>query len=268
MENSYKSHLDIFFNRILDLRHSVSRINTVLKRDTELITEKDIKFISGSALIISDWTGPTDNGWEINFHTGATRTTIKENYSVEVNRIISSECCLAYAQAFEALEKYLKDCVYYKLKNDTFFMEVIKCEGSITREMIPGGDQLFKWITKACGTSFKESSLKNNKNIRFKQFWSVLSEVRHAVTHSNSNVKISKINKSAYHFTVFEHLFNYAIIDDKTYHVELDYKRLERVIKYVAEFGYQIYKCFSLNDVTDLNDLSVQEITSKSSKLI
>ncbi|MCP2042222.1 hypothetical protein [Pontibacter sp. HSC-36F09] len=229
----------------------------VIKRDAELITDKDIKFISGSALIISDWTEPTDNGWEINFHTGVTRTTLKENYGVEINRIISSECCLAYAQAFEALEKYLKDCAYYKLKNDISFMEMIKCEESIAREMMPGGDQLFKWITKACGTSFQESSRKNNKNIKFKQFWSVLSEVRHAITHSSSNVKISKIKKSSYHFAVFEHLFSYTVIDDKTYHVELDYKRLERVIKYVAEFGYQIYKCFSLNKVLESDNLAV-----------
>ncbi|MDO6389677.1 hypothetical protein Q4E40_06035 [Pontibacter sp. BT731] len=264
MENDYKYYLDVFFNRILDLRHSASRINTVLKRDVELVTSKDIKFISGSALIISDWTEPTESGWEINFHTGVAKTTIKEDYGVEVNRIISSECCLAYAQAFEALEKYLKDCVYRKMKDDTLLVEMIKCEENITRERIPGGDQLFKWLTKACGAKFKESSLKNNKNIKFKQFWSVISEVRHAITHSSSKVRITKIKKSDYHLAVFKHLFNYTVVDDKFYHVELDYKRLDRVIKYIAEFGYQIHKCFSLNEPTESDNLSVQENTLKS----
>lgn len=247
-QNPYKTHLDLLFNRVIDLRHTVSRINIVLKNDVKLVSNKEIKVISGSALIISDWTGPTDEGWEINFHTGARRATLKENYNIEVKRIISNECCLAYAQAFEALEKYLKNCVFQKLQNNVEFRKTIGYDEKIARGRMPGGDELFKLVKKACGEYYQKFTHENNKNVKFKQFWTIISEVRHAITHSDCNISMSRISKSSYHFAAFEHLFNYSVIDDKTLHIELDYKGLERALKYIAEFSYQIYKCLSICD--------------------
>jgi hypothetical protein len=38
----------------------------------------------------------------------------------------SREFCLMYCQSYESLEKFLKDCVFYKAKNDLRFSEEIK----------------------------------------------------------------------------------------------------------------------------------------------
>ncbi|MER2996034.1 hypothetical protein [Pontibacter populi] len=249
MKSNHKEYLDAFYYRIIDIRHTASRINSVLNADVERLLKSDVEFISGSALVISDWTGPTDNGWEINFHTGVSMTTINQDYRAEVDKIISTKCCLSYAQAFEALERFFKDCVYISLLKDSNHKEKLGYDKDFTRNCIPGGENLFKLLKKIYGERLKESSQNNNKNIRFKEFWSVLSEVRHAIVHSSSYIKAEKVNKTKYHLAVFNHLYNYTICNDTNWLVVLDYKKLDRLLKYVAEFGYQIFKIHDLNEV-------------------
>ncbi|SFN69616.1 hypothetical protein [Salegentibacter flavus] len=236
MKNPYENPLIQLFQKIVELRHSSNRINSVLRKDVEKYTKEEASFFSGSSLIISDWTGNTDNGWELNFHTGVSIKTEKENYAKEVDKIVSRECCLAFAQSFEALETFLKDCVY-----QNFLIHI----SPIEREEIQGGDNLFKLVKKACGENFIKSSKTNNKNLHFKQFWSTVSESRHAIVHSSCRIKIKKIKKSADHFATFEYLFDYEKLEDETLLIKLDYKQLDKVQKHLSEFAYQVYKILS-----------------------
>src|SRR5680860_732434 len=158
MENNYKEKIITLFERIIELRHSSNRINLVLTKDAQKFTVDNARFFSGSKLIISDWTGPTDNGWEINFNTGIRKETFKEDYSREVESIISRECCLSFSQAFEALESFFKDCIFFKShRSEKFDFE--------SRDEINGGDKLFRLIKKACSPQYNEFSKNNNKNI-------------------------------------------------------------------------------------------------------
>jgi hypothetical protein len=236
MKNPYKEHLNHLFRRIIELRHSSNRINLVLQKDVEKYTAEGARFFSGSSLIISDWTGKTDNGWELNFHTGVSKRTEKENYSKEVSTILSTEFCLAFAQSFEALETFFKDIIC---------QTVILEKTTIERDKVPGGEHLFKLIKKACGEEFKRNSNRNNKNLRFKQFWSIISESRHAVVHSSCRINVNKVKKSADHFATFEYLFDYIKLEDEILIIRLNYRQLDKVLKHIAEFAYQVYKILS-----------------------
>jgi hypothetical protein len=236
MKNPYTEPLNHLFQRIIELRHSSNRINSVLQKDVEKYTAEGASFFSGSALIISDWTGKTDNGWELNFHTGISKRTEKENYAKEVNNILSTEFCLAFAQSFEALETFFKDIAY---------QNAVVEKNAIERDKLPSGENLFKLIKKACGENFNESSSRNNKNLLFKQFWSTISESRHAIVHSSCRIKEKKINKSAEHLATFEYLFNYEELEDEFLIIRLNYRQLDKVLKHVSEFAYQVYKIIS-----------------------
>jgi len=239
MKNPFKEHIIELFKRIIELRHHSNRINLVLKKDAEKYTKEGAQFYSGSSLIISDWTGPTDNGWEINFHTGISKFTEKEDYSNEIEKIISRECCLAFAQSFEALEKFLKDCAF----------EIMKKDGNDPiREKIYGGDQIYKYIRKSCGEEFLNFSKENNKNIHFKEFWTTISETRHAIVHSSCRLKNDKVSKSRDHFATFEYLFDYEKLGDDKLLIKLSYRQLDKILKHVAEFAYQIFKLISLRE--------------------
>ena len=111
MANPYKEYLNKFFQSLLYYRHINDRINKVFKKEIEIYREDEAIIHFASALVISDWIGPTDNGWEINFATGIFAETEKDNYETEIERIFSRQLCLLYAQSFEAFEKYVKDCL-------------------------------------------------------------------------------------------------------------------------------------------------------------
>ena len=95
------------------MRHTVSHIKYVLNSSIKNFENvENIDFINASALAITDWTGPTDRGWDLVNHTGIRKITYKDKYKQEVENIISQECCYAFAQSFEALERFVKDCVF------------------------------------------------------------------------------------------------------------------------------------------------------------
>ena len=256
MTNQYKPYLDSFFSELLELRHSTNRLEKVLKKDVEIYTEKGAQFHSGSALIISDWTGITDNGWDLNFHTGIFKETTKESYEREINQILSRECCLMYAQSFEFLEKYIKNCLFnLQMRDNELKNYIINLQGKnkpqVTREQFLGGEKLFKTLKKAGGLTFQKYSKQNNKNIEFKELWTILSETRHSITHSSSIIRKDKLNKSEHHLNIFNFLFNSSKFDNDNLLLELDYKKLDRLIKKLSEFAFQILKILSKEENTE-----------------
>jgi hypothetical protein len=253
MNNPYKAYLDDFFSTLLEYRHSTDRLNRVLKKDIEIYSKEEAQFFSSSALVISDWSGPTDKGWEMNFHTGVFKNTLKNNYEQEIQNLISRECCLMYAQSFEALEKYVKDCLFDKAGRDEELKKYIislrnKQPFKFERGSMPGGDNLYRILKKTGGKTFTKYSKENNLNVKFSELWTVLSEARHSITHSRSIIGISKLNRSNHHTEIFDFLFNCSLIDNDSLLIQLDYYKLDRLIKRLSEFAYQILKILSIED--------------------
>lgn len=251
MTNTYKKYLEEFFEKLLYYRHISGRINRVYQKDIKQYNSDKAIMHFASALIISDWTGPTDNGWEINFHTGVFTETTKENYKSEIEKISSRQLCFLYAQSFESFERFLKDCLFDRLGRDDAIREYAisllpkNSHPSITRAKMPGGNSLFKVLKKAGGKSFKDFTSKNNLHIKFKELWTILSEVRHSVTHKESLIGLELINKSDHHSEIFSYLFNSKKVSDDLLLIDLDYNKFEKLIKRFSEFAFQIFKLLS-----------------------
>ncbi|MBI5915641.1 MAG: hypothetical protein HY842_09710 [Bacteroidetes bacterium] len=254
MTNSYKKHLDHFFEKLLYYRHISGRINKVVQKDVKVYSDEGaiIHFIS--ALVISDWTGPTDKGWEMNFHTGIVTETTKDNYESEMRKIYSRQLCLLYAQSFEAFERFVKDCLFNRIGRDDAVREYTisllpkNQQSSITREKMPGGGNLFKVLKKAGGETFKNFTSKNNLNIKFSELWTILSEVRHSITHKESLIESGLIKKTKHHTEIFKFLFNSKDVPTDLLSIELDFEKFERLIKRFSEFAYQIFKILSIEE--------------------
>lgn len=254
MTNSYRKSLDQFFEKLLYYRHISGRINKVFQKEIKEYSSDKAIIHFASALVISDWTGPTENGWEINSHSGITRETTKDNYELEIEKIHSRQLCLLYAQSFESFERFLKNCLFDRLGRDDNIREYVitllpkNQRSSITRAKMPGGDNLFKILKKAGGESFKDFTSKNNLNIKFKELWTILSEVRHAITHNESMIKLKLINKSGHHSDIFNYLFNSKSLSDDLLLIKLDYVKFEKLIKRFSEFAFQIFKLLSIEE--------------------
>ncbi len=261
MINTYKKHLYYFFEKLLYYRHINGRIDKVFQKDIKVYSSEEaiIEFIS--ALVISDWTGPTDNGWEINFPTCHITETNKENYETEIRKFLSKQLCLLYAQSFESFERYLKNCLFERIvRDDTIKAYAISLyskkrrPSSITRENMLRGDGLFKVLKKAGGKSFNKFSSNNNLNIKFKELWTILSEVRHSITHRESLIEKKKVNKSSHHFGIFNYLFNSKNISDDLILIELTYGKFDNLIKRFSEFAFQIFKLLSIEENLEWKD--------------
>ena len=252
MNNEYKKFLDEYFLTLLDFTHTSRRLNEVLTLDFKKYCQVGATYDSNSALIISDWTGETENGWVLPFHSGLFRNTTKENYQNEMISVLSREFCFLYSQAYESLEKFFKDCVFYKAKNNLLFSEqikkIFKIDGELTRENIKGGEILYKAIKKIGKETLQTLSKENNTRIKFGELLKILSEVRHSIIHSKSVINKSKIHVTHYHVKIFEFLFSHSDIGSEKLIIQLDFKRFEYLLKKLAEFAFQIFKAISIEE--------------------
>jgi hypothetical protein len=253
MNNPYHAYLSLYFETLLYYRHISSRVNTILKNDIETYTNNEALIHLASALVISDWTTPDDNGWEINFHTGIHRETPKLKYKLEIEKIISKQLLLLYAQSFESFERFLKDSLFQKSLThpslESYLRNKVKKKNiKWSREQMPSGLDLYMAIRFATNNLINEFSKKNNLGINYKIAWSVFSEVRHVITHAESKIKKSKIQKSDEHCKIFKSFFNYIEISEEEVLIIIDYKKFDTLIKRFSEYGFQFYKIFSLSE--------------------
>lgn len=248
MTNPYKKHLDNFFETVTDFKHTSNRLNKVLLKDVEKYTAEGARYFSGTSLVIGDWSGPTDNGWKLNFHTGIQKSTIKENYSNEIEKVLSREFGLAYSQCYEAFETLLKDLVNVKILSNQNFRESLPANKDYSRERLRGGDDIFKLVKKAGGKRFKNYSNQNNNNFKFSETFKIFSEIRHAITHSQGVFSPSKIPHDKYYQSLFEHLLPLNKLDEDSIQLKFDFKTLDRLLIYLSEFGYQVFKILSEED--------------------
>jgi hypothetical protein len=251
MKNPYDQALNVFFDRIASLRYNAFRLNNQLAASLNNHEGSDEDaFISGSALIISDITGPTDNGYTINFHTGHSKFTLAKGYKEEVAKLISIECCYSFAQAFEALEGFIKDVVHLKADIDPDFFELISHDKLPynNRKVYPGGEKLLKLLKASIKDEFGHFSRNNNYNLRFTEFLCTISDVRHAVIHSRSVVEKKLVFKSDIYRDIFNHFFSYKECDIDKIEVRLDLDSFNKLTKSISEFAFQAYKMLSVKD--------------------
>lgn len=245
MTNPFRNHLNLYFESITDFKHTANRLNKVLLKDVETYTADGARYFSGTALVISDWSGPTYRGWKKKFHTGILKSTIKEHYASEINSVLSREFGLAFAQGFEALERFLKNIVREKGKIDPAFKELMSDKKYSTGDSLKGGYAIFDLIKIAGGSRFKEYSSSNNHNFKFKEVFTIFSEARHSITHSMGQLNAGKIPSTKYYKLLFEQMFPLNKLTGDKVSLALDYNSLDRLLNYLAEFGFQIFKIFS-----------------------
>ncbi|MGV8994033.1 MAG: hypothetical protein ACOH1O_08020 [Flavobacterium sp.] len=253
--NEYKVFLENYFSTLLEILHTTRRLNKLILLDIKKYSETYAEFFSDSALVLRDWSSDDTSKLIQPSFSDTLKSTSKENYKGQMTSVLSREFCLMYSQSYEALERFLKDCVFYKLSGDIYYSAVISklyIDGEeITRENMKGGGALYYAIKKIGNKTLQKLSAKNNSNIKFKELFEIISNVRHSVTHSNSIILKSKINKSEYHFQIFDLLFSHLVIDEKNIKIQLDFEKFEKLIKIMNEFAFQIFKAISIEEKLD-----------------
>ncbi|ANH80914.1 hypothetical protein A8C56_07900 [Niabella ginsenosidivorans] len=172
--------------------------------------------------------------------------------------MLSIEFGLAYSQCYKALETLLKDLIHLKIESDKTFKCLWLDDKEYSREHLKGGEEIFKLVKKAGGDRFKKYSKENAPNFRFKEMFKVFSEVRHSIIHSKGVFKTSRLPGNEYYKMLFEFLLPLNKFEGEFIPLKFEYKVVDRILMYLAEFGYQIFKILSEEDNYEWNYKKLQ----------
>lgn len=243
MENVLKSHLDKYYDSLIEYKHIASRTNAVLFKDLERYISEDSILHLTSALILKDWSGETDNGWSYSYPTDSVIYTTKENYTTFINDLISKQFCLMYVQSFEGLERLLKNLLFelsfvdIKLKSAIEYK--LKKNQKFSRNNMPSGDILLEILDELL-----DLFLYGKENIQFdlKTSFFILSKTRNSIVHNNYTSSKSQIFCSVDKKNLFVDLFMYEETDDKNIKIKLDIICFRKLIDFICEFSFQVFK--------------------------
>jgi len=239
--------LENYLIRLLELRHMSYQIDLLLRESLDNVKSfKDVNIVSASQFILSDWTIQPEKGWTVNRPSGISKKVYHKDYESEVQRIVSSQCCYSFAQGFEALESFCKNLIVLKAEHNLEYRTSTEKKRSkkLDRNSLSSQD-LFDLVKVAGGKAFIEYSRKNFAKIRFKEFWTVISDSRHAITHSNSFVKQHKVFKTSYYEVLYRYLFHLKEGEDDKIELRLDYHKYSHNNKIMGEFAFLVFKSFS-----------------------
>ncbi|MFD3000418.1 hypothetical protein ACFS7Z_08615 [Pontibacter toksunensis] len=264
MANPLKAELDIFLHNISLTNLMFYQTSTHLKNQKESLLKQfeghePEKGIMGTSLVIGDLTGPTDKGFKIYYHTGKVDKVKVKDIEESVEKLISREGMRSTANCYEILESFLFDITASYLYNnpeeqskaakiasqecsslEEYKEKVRKYRGQNNAEIIK--------LLRHLSVKLNESEKPRRHNIS--EWYQVISHVRHAVVHS-----LFKMNKNRARFTdfqkeLFEHYFTFDE-DSHSYNLRMTKKESERQIILVAEYGFHIFKCLSLEKQYD-----------------
>lgn len=254
--NPYSSPLSEFYENVARYQllsfHFKNQITDTFDKFSEIIPGGPLT-VSGLALIIRDWSEVIPDGWARNYHTGTWASITRDRYAEISNEMLSSIFLHSFAQAYELLTRYMKDLVMIKGTSDPSILEYTRkgTQQTHTRSTLPSGIELYEILAKPLG-------LKPNSTVKYvtlpanlKDLWTVISEVRHAITHSQGLIRPSKVHLSGGHSYLFNTLFPKSASGEDSIQIFLDYDDLAKAIKTIGEFAFQLYKAASISEGLD-----------------
>jgi len=195
------------------LFHLESQLNSFRELLMHQLEESDIDLAhmaAGSALVIRDLTEWPEDGWTLFYPTGSF-VSLGEEYLQVINVLLSRESAWAISQGYEAFETFLKDVTAtYLWKHPEYAdsKELVRQFSRLEKSKLERNDveywkkfvrlayrdhvDLLKYLRRLA-PELSEAEQRNNRVIDLSAWFAVLSEVRHATTHSNLLIKPARM---------------------------------------------------------------------------
>lgn len=92
---------------------------------------------------------------------------------------------------------------------------------------------------------FSKSEIENTTKINLKDWYFVLSNVRHSIVHSLFILNLNKVNFNQSQVEIFNHYFQHRITKGKA-ELDLNFESANQQIMMIAEYGFLIFKCLCI----------------------
>jgi len=244
-----------------------------LYRDSISKSSFDVSIIfSGTSLVIRDLTEWPDDGWARYYPSGKFSSKGEEYFEL-IRVLLAREAAWTVSQAYEAFEKYLKDITATLLLNNQYIAEtyqVKKFELDKRSHNLKKSDIYFwrayldyhyktnsdklKFLRKIC-PDISNSETQNNRVINLTDWFAVVEELRHSITHSNSIIKTDRMkNWSKNKREILKKHFP-GNNTKEGYQLFITDKNATSCLKLFSEYSFQIYKFLSISRSYDWNIL-------------
>lgn len=275
-ENLLEKPLNDFFEKVTNLMGALLLANTCFSnyskenyenlKKFEKRNKKTIDYVHLSRLCVTDLSGENDNGWEINYLLEPVYMVPLDEYKEIIGNLLKRESAFTIAQGYEFFETFLKDIIAYTFHTipeawENYIKKNIKKNmgndlngwkdkirknkifGDIKREK--NNKHLFECL-RGISSKISDAESKNNKSLCLEDWYEVYSEVRHAVTHSGSEIEKSIIEKwPPERKSILEKYFPCKETDN-SFKLNIEVDGANRILTLLCEYAFLIFKNISI----------------------
>lgn len=269
MNNPLLTNLNECLNQLVMYKGTLHYIETELNKNRTRVldsyTDEQISSLfSGHRLAITDLSEFPDDGWRKYYAAPGLFVISGEDYLNYVDAVLERESSWTIFQGYEIFELFLKNTIAIFLLNNKNSIDPDKMQRFISKK----GDgyepkniddykeflnysyrdknnrKLIKLIS-SISSEFSIILTDNNRSIEIVEWYEMLSEVRHAITHMNFTLKSTTV--SNYSEIQKTYLYEFFPVEKTKngFRLRLNRKHAERIISMLAEYAFTIFKCLS-----------------------
>lgn len=217
---------------------------------------------AGTALVIRDVTEWPVDGWARYYPSGKFMSIGKEFFQVS-DQLIGRAALQTISQAYEAFETFIKDLVAYylhkhqdraqpeKIKKLHRKVEKKSCDPKdldywqrFVRLAYRNNEDLFGYL-RILSSGVEEAEKRNNRALDLTEWYAIVSEARHATTHSNGIIKNTRMIGWTSDKVELLKRFIPGIEINSGYKMSPSFKEAEQSLVIFAEYGFALFKILS-----------------------
>jgi len=260
MINPLKKEIDDFLSKIalyesLHFQTKVHLTNRIKEIEKQLESSSGLGPHIGTTLIIGDLTGKTDNGWKYNYPTEF-QIEIERHQMIEsIEKLISQNGMTFLANCYEILESFLFNIIGEFLNTYPSYQKLLKekKENSTDKKEFlrkyyrsKNNTELFK-LLREISLEYKKSEKINNSGMDLKDWYYVITNVRHSIVHSLHFINTKELSFNKHQMSIFNAFFTHEKIKGYEKLVMSD-NESKKQINLIAEFGFMIFKSLSITE--------------------
>jgi hypothetical protein len=270
MSNPLQESITRLFERLSILNGLLHHLEHQLRNQEKLIRESykkhnlDIEMLFGGArLAIMDISIPLSDGY-VKWNLLKAFSARGEEFLNTSRDIVARESLRALSQAYEAFETFLYDMLglYFDIHNnkvDTNKLNTYKTKKNITHELngfqdwrafakfaYQQNNDAIKYIRKI-SPDISDVEKKNSRKVNVNEWFSVITEIRHSVTHSEMRLSKSKFN--SWSKSKKEILGKIVVYEEESdgYKMRTTRKNAEYNMELLAEYAFILFKYLSIS---------------------
>ena len=267
-----RSTIDAFFERANYLNGLLYHLEAQLElfRNSFRTNQQNVIPYPGafSSLLIRDLTERPSHGWQVPYQSGAFSTS-GEAFLDLVDILLAREAAWATANGFEAFETCVKDLLvdyYLAVPSSVKADRLSKEEQNLKKKGLMRGSREF-WSTyvrrnfksadkaldeiRRVARQLEEAEQHNSYRRDLIKWFTLVSEVRHAVVHSNLTIVKSRWDSLTSDPRFVPDVFFSGVLGTTGYELRPSVEQATNALTGLLEYGYAAFKALSIAGQTD-----------------